>query len=71
MDCRPTQSRMVGDHYEVKVDGQWMPIPYDKQRGRAVRLRHGKPRAPPFGKCCLCFVLRGYDLLHCGVRGSA
>ena len=21
MDCRPTQSRMVGDHYEVKVDG--------------------------------------------------
>src|SRR6266550_7631402 len=23
MDCRPTQSRMVGDHYEVKVDGVW------------------------------------------------
>src|SRR5262245_45758796 len=23
MDCRPTQSRMVGDHYEVKVDGAW------------------------------------------------
>ena len=22
MDCRPTQSRMVGDHYEVKVDGE-------------------------------------------------
>ncbi len=21
MDCRPTQSRMVGDHYEVKMDG--------------------------------------------------
>ena len=20
MDCRPTQSRMVGDHYEVKVE---------------------------------------------------
>jgi hypothetical protein len=34
-------------------------------------FRHCKPRAPPFGKCCLCFVLRGYDLLHCGVRGSA
>jgi len=30
MDCRPTQSRMVGDHYEVKVDGAWMPVPYDK-----------------------------------------
>ena len=22
MDCCPTQSRMVGDHYEVKVDGE-------------------------------------------------
>jgi hypothetical protein len=30
MDCRPTQSRMVGDHYEVKVDGVWMPVPSDK-----------------------------------------
>jgi hypothetical protein len=30
MDCRPTQSRMVGDHYEVKVDGQWTPVPDDK-----------------------------------------
>jgi hypothetical protein len=30
MDCRPTQSRVVGDHYEVKVDGVWTPVPYDK-----------------------------------------
>src|ERR1700730_6386043 len=30
MDCRPTQSRMVGDHYEVKVDGEWVPVPDDK-----------------------------------------
>src|SRR5215471_14340874 len=30
MDCRPTQSRMVGDHCEVKVDGAWTPVPYDK-----------------------------------------
>jgi hypothetical protein len=30
MDCRPTQSRMVGGHYEVKVDGVWTPVPYDK-----------------------------------------
>jgi hypothetical protein len=30
MDCRPTQSRMVGDHYEVKVDGVWTPVPHDK-----------------------------------------
>jgi len=26
-DCRPTQSRMVDDHYEVKVDGEWLPVP--------------------------------------------
>jgi hypothetical protein len=26
-DCRPTQSRMVNDHYEVKVDGAWLPVP--------------------------------------------
>jgi hypothetical protein len=30
MDCRPTQSRMVGDHYEVKVDGEWVQVPNDK-----------------------------------------
>ena len=30
MDCRPTQSRMVGDHYEVKVDGEWTLVPNDK-----------------------------------------
>jgi hypothetical protein len=30
MDCRPTQSRMVGDHYEVKVDGEWTQVPNDK-----------------------------------------
>ena len=30
MDCRPTQSRMVSDHYEVKVDGEWVPVPNDK-----------------------------------------
>ena len=45
MDCRPTQSRMVGDHYEVKVDGEWTPVPNDKINnviapdGGAHRLR--------------------------------
>ena len=29
LDCRPTQSRMVDDHYEVKVDGEWMRVPLD------------------------------------------
>jgi hypothetical protein len=27
---RPTQSRMVRDHYEVKVDGEWRLVPNDK-----------------------------------------
>src|SRR5690348_15897089 len=26
-DCRPTESRMVGDHYEVKVDAAWVSVP--------------------------------------------
>ena len=30
VDCRPTQSRMVGNHYEVKVDGQWVAVRKDK-----------------------------------------
>ena len=30
MDCRPTQSRVVGQHYEVKVDGERTPVPNDK-----------------------------------------
>jgi len=25
-DCRPTSGRQVGDHYEVKVNGQWTPV---------------------------------------------
>lgn len=25
--CRPTQARLIGDHYEVKVDGAWTPVP--------------------------------------------
>jgi hypothetical protein len=29
LDCRPTESRMVGDHYEVKVDGVWLRVPKD------------------------------------------
>jgi hypothetical protein len=26
-DCRPTEARMVDDHYEVKVDGAWLRVP--------------------------------------------
>lgn len=27
VDCRPTQSRMTRDHYEVMVDGEWTTVP--------------------------------------------
>lgn len=26
-DCVPTQARMVDDHYEVLVEGEWTPVP--------------------------------------------
>jgi hypothetical protein len=29
-DCRPTSGRMVKDHYEVKVDGNWVMVPPGK-----------------------------------------
>jgi hypothetical protein len=29
-DCRPTSGRMVGDHYEVKVNGAWVSVPASK-----------------------------------------
>ena len=55
MDCRPTQSRMVGDHYEVKVDGEWMRVPRDKiSNGRArwwcscLRSETGRPQQKAF-----------------------
>jgi hypothetical protein len=28
-DCRPTQSRMVDDHYEVMINGQWQTVDKD------------------------------------------
>jgi hypothetical protein len=29
-ECRPTSGRAVGDHYEVKVNGVWVPVPWNK-----------------------------------------
>jgi hypothetical protein len=42
MDCRPTQSRMVGDHYEVKVDGEWIQVPNDKIKSPTLFAFHHK-----------------------------
>ena len=51
LDCRPTQSRMVEDHYEVKVDGEWVRVPVDTINhviapdGGAPRLRSATGRS--------------------------
>ncbi len=29
-DCRPTEARTRGDHYEVLIEGQWLTVPPDK-----------------------------------------
>jgi hypothetical protein len=29
-DCRPTSGRQIGDHYEVKVSGEWVRVLPDK-----------------------------------------
>ena len=29
-DCRPTEIRAAGEHYEVKKDGRWVRVPVDK-----------------------------------------
>ncbi len=29
-DCRPTDARIAGDHYEAFVGGQWRPVPPDR-----------------------------------------
>jgi hypothetical protein len=28
-DCRPVDSRIVGDHYEALVEGKWLAVPRD------------------------------------------
>jgi hypothetical protein len=29
-ECRPTSGRMVSDHYEVKINGLWVQVPWNK-----------------------------------------
>src|SRR5215831_6158812 len=43
MDCRPTQSRIIGDHYEVKVDGVWTPMMRLWVGLQSIRLQHEPP----------------------------
>lgn len=43
-DCRPTELRATGDHYEVKKDGRWVRVPPEK----IVKV------APPDGGAHIC-----------------
>jgi hypothetical protein len=43
-DCRPTEIRSSGDHYEVKKDGRWVRVPPEK----IVKT------APPDGGAHIC-----------------
>jgi len=43
-DCRPTEIRSAGDHYEVKKDGRWIRVPPEK----IVKV------APPDGGAHIC-----------------
>jgi hypothetical protein len=45
MDCRSTQSRMVGDHYEVKVDGCMDACPIRQDPSAAHPRPHRRGRA--------------------------
>ena len=54
MDCRPTQSRIIGDHYEVKVDGIWTPVPYDKINNVVAPDGGAHVCAPRQGRYILC-----------------
>jgi hypothetical protein len=35
-DCSPTQSRMVGNHYEVMIEGKWTPVPQSVIQNRSA-----------------------------------
>ncbi len=45
-DCRPTDFRIAGDHYEAMVHGTWQAIPADKVLKRADN---------PTGRAVVCW----------------
>lgn len=56
-DCRPTESRTQGDHYEVFVGGEWLVVPDDKVLQRSDN---------PTGHAVVCWTPRAGIL--CFVR---
>jgi hypothetical protein len=57
-DCRPTDSRVVGDHYEALVGGAWRPVPPDRVLPRMDN---------PTGRAVVCWT--PYTGIMCFIRG--
>lgn len=58
-DCRPTDVRTVEDHYEVLINGIWMPVP-----ARRILQRGDNPT----GRAVVCWTpQRG---IMCFIRGT-
>ena len=57
-DCRPTDSRVNGDHYEAFVDGQWRAVPPDRVLQRTDN---------PTGRAVVCWTPS--TGIMCFVRG--
>ena len=46
-DCRTTDSRLNGDHYEVLIEGQWRAVPDDRILNRTDN---------PTGRAVVCWT---------------
>ena len=57
-DCRPAEARTRGDHYEVLIEGQWLPVPPEKVLNRSDN---------PTGRAVVCWT-RILGIL-CFIRG--
>ncbi|MBV8652152.1 MAG: hypothetical protein JO255_11840 [Alphaproteobacteria bacterium] len=58
-DCRPTEYRTVGDHYEVLIENKWVFVPPDKVLQRTDN---------PLGRAVVCW--RRSIGIMCFVRAS-
>jgi len=57
-DCRQTDFRIAGSHYEAMVEGEWLMVPPDKILPRTDN---------PTGRAIVCYTpLRG---IMCFIRG--
>ena len=57
-DCRVAESRIVGDHYEVFVDGKWLQVPPNLVLPQAEN---------PTGRAVVCWTPTAG--IRCFVRG--